>query len=168
LRAARHAAPVARAAPHAGKAASNGKAATGGKASNGRKIAVRNSAPRAPAKEIPAAAAATAESSGRPEPAPAAAAAPQPAEAPAPEAKPEVRTEVAADVKSEVVLPPPATLEVARAEAPAPGMASDKPGEIRKAESALPDDQDNMVAIVLTRPEINSLSDLNNKNIAIT
>jgi ABC-type phosphate/phosphonate transport system substrate-binding protein len=94
--------------------------------------------------------------------------APQPAEARAPEVKPEVKTEVAADVKSEVVLPPPATLEVARAEAPAPGMASDKPGEIRKAESALPDDQDNMVAIVLTRPEINSLSDLNNKNIAIT
>jgi hypothetical protein len=169
LRAARHAAPVARAAPHAGKAASNGKAATGGKASNGRKIAVRNSAPRAPAKEIPAAAAATAESSGRPEPAPAAAAAPQPAEAPAPVAKPEVRTEVAADVKSEVTLPPPATLEiVAQAKAPDPGMASDKPGEIRKAESGSPDDQDNMVAIVLTRPEINSLSDLNNKNVAIT
>jgi hypothetical protein len=137
LRAARHAAPVARTAPHAGRAVSHGKATTGGKASNGRKIAVRNSAP-------------------------------QPAEARAPEVKPEVKTEVAADVKSEVVLPPPATLEVARAEAPAPGMASDKPGEIRKAESGLPDDQDNMVAIVLTRPEINSLSDLNNKNVAIT
>jgi TRAP-type uncharacterized transport system substrate-binding protein len=32
----------------------------------------------------------------------------------------------------------------------------------------LPDDADNLVALVLARPEINSLSDLNNKTIAIT
>jgi hypothetical protein len=139
-RAARHVAPVVRTAPHPGKAASNGKAAAGSKATSGRKIAVRNSAPQAPAKEIPAVA-----------------------------VKPEVKPEVAAEVKPEVALPPPATLEIAaRPEAPAPGMASSKAGEIRKAESASPDDQDNLVALVLVRPEITSLSDLNNKNIAIT
>ena len=69
----------------------------------------------------------------------------------------------------EVVLPPPATLDVAAAPAaPAPGMASNKAKEIGKTASASPDDQDNLVALVLVRPEINSLSDLNNKNIAIT
>jgi hypothetical protein len=36
-----------------------------------------------------------------------------------------------------------------------------------KAASASPDESDNLVALVLARPEINSLSDLNNKNIAI-
>ena len=46
--------------------------------------------------------------------------------------------------------------------------ASDKAKEIGKIASAPPDDQDNLVALVLVRPEINSLSDLNNKNIAIT
>jgi hypothetical protein len=44
------------------------------------------------------------------------------------------------------------------------------PGEVSdtdKAASASPDNPDNLVALVLARPEINSLSDLNNKNIAI-
>jgi hypothetical protein len=187
-RAARHAAPVARTAPHAGKAVPNGKAASS-RASSGKKIAVPNSAPQAPAKEAPVAAAAStpekaagetvaavqqpepsAENSNRPEPSRAVATdVPQPAEAPAPAVTPEVKPEVAAEAKPEVALPPPATLEiVARPEAPAPGVASNTVREIRKAESASPNDQDNLVALVLARPEINSLSDLNNKNIAIT
>jgi len=95
------------------------------------------------------------ESSDRPEPAQTAVvAAPQPAEAPTPNANPEV------------ALPPPATLDIAAA--PAPGKASDKVKEIAKTAAASADDPDNMVALVLTRPEINSLSDLNNKSIAIT
>ena len=44
-----------------------------------------------------------------------------------------------------------------------PGEASDTD----KTASASPDNPDNLVALVLARPEINSLSDLNNKNIAI-
>jgi hypothetical protein len=45
-----------------------------------------------------------------------------------------------------------------------------EPGEVSdtgKTASASPDNPDNLVALVLARPEINSLSDLNNKNIAI-
>jgi hypothetical protein len=184
-RVARHAAPVARTAPHAGKAASNGKV-PGTKASNSKKIAAPNSASPAPAKEIPAATAAVTpekaagetvaaiqkpepkvESAGRPEPAQAAAiAAPQPAEAPTSKAP---TSEVKPEVKSEVALPPPATLDVAAAPAaPAPVTASNKVNEIGKTASASPDDQDNLVALVLASPEINSLSDLNNKTIAIT
>jgi hypothetical protein len=92
--------------------------------------------------------------------------APRPAEAPAskvpaPEVKPEA--------KAEVVLPPPATLDVvAEPAAPTPAMAPSKAREIGKAASVSLDDPDNMIALVLTRPEINSLSDLNNKSIAIT
>ena len=114
------------------------------------------------------------------------------------------------EVKSEVTLPPPATLEIAArpplpataagapASAPrtiqqqvveATGMAdlvtaigtgreaankSDNPAvgpgeasDTDKTASASPDNPDNLVALVLARPEINSLSDLNNKNIAI-
>jgi hypothetical protein len=44
------------------------------------------------------------------------------------------------------------------------------PGEVSdtgKTASASPDKADDLVALVLARPEINSLSDLNNKNIAI-
>ncbi|WP_247837223.1 hypothetical protein [Bradyrhizobium sp. 200] len=44
------------------------------------------------------------------------------------------------------------------------------PGEVSdagKTASASPDDPDNLVALVLARPEISSLSDLNNKNVAI-
>ena len=47
-------------------------------------------------------------------------------------------------------------------------MAPSKAREIGKAASASLDDPDNLVALVLARPEINSLSDLNNKTIAIT
>jgi hypothetical protein len=185
-RVARNAAPVARTAPHAGKAASNGRA-PGNKASNGKKIAAPSSAPQAPAKEIPAATAAVTpekpvgetaaaiqtpvpkvESSDRPEPAQAPAiAAPQP---PAEAATSKAATsEVKLEVKSEVALPPPATLDVAAAPAaPARGTASNMAKEIGPTAPASPDDPDNLVALVLTRPEINSLSDLNNKNIAIT
>jgi hypothetical protein len=178
-RAAKHAVPVARPAPHAGKAASNGKGPNA-KASTSKKIAAPNPAPQAPAKAmLPATAAVTpekaadetvaaiqkpaptVESAGQPAQT-AAIAAPQPAEAPAskvpaPEVKPEA--------KAEVVLPPPATLDVA---APTPAAAPSKAREIGKTASASPDDQDNLVALVLVRPEINSLSDLNNKSIAIT
>ncbi|WP_244608323.1 hypothetical protein [Bradyrhizobium algeriense] len=48
--------------------------------------------------------------------------------------------------------------------------AATEPGEVSvagKTASASPDNPDNLVALVLARPEINSLSDLNNKNIAI-
>ena len=104
------------------------------------------------------------ESSDRPEPAQTAAVATSqpPAEAPASKAP-------TSEVKPEVALPPPATLDIAAAPAaPAPGTVSDKAKEIGKTAAASPDDQDNLVALVLTRGEINSLSDLNNKSIAIT
>jgi hypothetical protein len=54
-----------------------------------------------------------------------------------------------------------------------PAGPSDNPeipaeaNEAGKAASASPDNRDNLVALVLARPEINSLFDLNNKNIAI-
>ena len=119
-------------------------------------------------------------------------------------------------MKSEVALPPPATLEIAAppaaseiaalpataaaapASAPrtiqqqvveATGMVdlvtaigtgreaannSDNPAvgpgeasDTDKTASASPDNPDNLVALVLARPEISSLSDLNNKSIAI-
>jgi hypothetical protein len=181
-RLAKHAAPVARTAPHAGKTASNSRT-PGNKASNSKKIAVAKPAPSAPAKDMPAATAAVTpekvvgetaavqkpepkmESADRPAQA-AAIAASQPAEAPASKA---LASEVKPEVKSEVVLPPPATLDVAPAPAaPAPVTASNKSREIGKAASVSLDDPDNTIALVLTRPEINSLSDLNNKAIAIT
>ena len=179
-RLAKHAAPAARTAPHAGRAASNGKAL------NSKKIAVAKPATAAPAKDMPAATAAVTperaagetiavvekpeskvESSDRPAPAQAAAiAASQPAEASASKAS---TSEAKPVTKPEVVLPPPATLDIAAAPAvPAPAKASDKTREIGKIAAATPDDQDNLVALVLARPEINSLSDLNNKSIAIT
>jgi hypothetical protein len=175
-RVARHAAPVSRTTPHAGKRASNDRAANT-KASNGKKIAGANSAPKAmppaavavtpekPAEGTVAAiqkAESKAENAGRQEPAQAAAiAAPRPAEATKSEVKPEAKPDVA--------LPQPATLAIAaKPTAPAPAMASNKDSEIGNTASASPDDQDNLVALVLARPEINSLSDLNNKNIAIT
>jgi len=179
-RLAKHAAPAARTAPHAGRAASNGKAL------DSKKIAVAKPAPAAPAKDMPAATAAVTperaagetiavvekpeskvESSDRPAPAQAAAiAASQPAEASASKAS---TSEAKPVTKPEVVLPPPATLDIAAAPAvPAPAKASDKTREIGKIAAATPDDQDNLVALVLARPEINSLSDLNNKSIAIT
>src|SRR5206468_8188071 len=100
------------------------------------------------------------ESSDRPELAQTAAiAASQPAEAPTSRAP-------TSEAKSEVALPPPATLDIAAA--PAAGTALNKAKEIGKTASATPDDPDNLVALVLARPEINLLSDLNNKTIAIT
>ena len=172
-RAAKHAAPVARPAPNAGKAASNGKAPNA-KASNSKKIAAPNPAPQAPATATVTPERAVGETVAaiqKPEPKvesarepaqTAAITAPQPAEAPASKVP-------SPEVKPDVALPPPATLDIAAAPAaPAPGTASDKAKEIGKIASAPPDDQDNLVALVLVRPEINSLSDLNNKNIAIT
>jgi hypothetical protein len=174
-RLAKHVAQAARTAPRVGRAASNGKAP------NSKKIAVAKPAPAVPAKDMQAATAAVTpekaagetvaavqkrepklESSGRPEPAQAATvAASQAAEAKAP------TSEVKPVAKLEVVLPPPAALDIAAAPA-APGKASDKAREIGKIAAASPDDQDDLVALVLTRPEVHSLSDLNNKTIAIT
>jgi len=228
---ARRPAPVPRPAPRAGVAASNAKASNT-KASNTRKVAAPNPAYPTTRKEIPAATAtvtqekatekavaATQEperklnSSDRPEPAQAASiAAPPPVEAP----KSEVKSEANSEVKPEVTLPPPATLEItappaktevaalpaAAATSPAPAsrtiqqqvaeatgiadrvtaitlaresagtsdnqeMAAGEAGDTGKTASASPDKSDNLVALVLARPEINSLSDLNNKNIAI-
>ncbi|WP_225669042.1 hypothetical protein [Bradyrhizobium hereditatis] len=147
------------------------------------------------------------ESASRPEPTQAASTVlPQSVEAPK-----EAAQETA---KSTVVIPPPATLEIAapsatpaitaatagdapapasrtiqqqvveatgfadlvtaigRGRAPAdksdnPETASDKSNDTGKAASASSDDADNLVVLVLARPEINSLSDLNNRNIAI-
>jgi hypothetical protein len=188
-RVARHPAPVSRTSPRAGIAASNAKTLNAKtlntKASNSKKIAAPNAPPQAPAKEIPSATAAATpqkaagesaaaiqkpepkvESSDRPEPQTAAIVAPQPAEAPASKAP---TSEVKPEVKSEVALPPPATLDIAAAPAaPAAGAAFNQAREIGKTASATPDDPDNLVALVLARPEINSLSDLNNKTIAIT
>jgi hypothetical protein len=188
-RVARLPAPVSRTSPRAGIAASNAKTLNAKtlntKASNSKKIAAPNAPPQAPAKEIPSATAAATpqkaagesaaaiqkpepkvESSDRPEPQTSAIVAPQPAEAPASKAP---TSEVKPEVKSEVALPPPATLDIAAAPAaPAAGAAFNKAREIGKTASATPDDPDNLVALVLARPEINSLSDLNNKTIAIT
>jgi len=219
----RHAAPASRTAPPAGKAASNVQLPNT-KASNSKKIAAPNSARQAPAKDIPAATAAVTpekaaeetvagiqkperkvESSDRPEPTPGAAiVASQPAEA------------AKSGIKSEVTLPPPATLEIAAAPAasesaalpattgaaPAsaprtiqqqvveatamadlvtaigtgqkaadkPDNPATEPGEANdagKTASGSTGNSENLVALVLARPEINSLSDLNNKNIAI-
>jgi len=184
-RAAKHAAPVARTAPQAGKAASNGNA-PGAKASNGKKIAAPNAAPPVTPKAMPPAMAAAtpakpveettaaiqkpdepkAESAARPAPAQTVTIAPSP---PAEASASEVKSPVVAEKKPEVVLPPPATLDVAAAPAaPVPAMAPSKAREIAKTASTSLDDPDNLVALVLAGPEINSLSDLNYKNIAIT
>ncbi|XSC46629.1 hypothetical protein ACF1BQ_013135 [Bradyrhizobium sp. RDT10] len=48
-----------------------------------------------------------------------------------------------------------------------PGTEAGEANDTDKTASASPDNTDNLVALVLARPEINSLSDLNNKNIAI-
>lgn len=222
LRVARQPAPVLRPAPRAGVAASNTKA------SNTRKAAAPNRGPQTTSKEVPASTATAAQekaadktvaggevperklqSSDRPEPAQAASiAASQPAEA--------LKSEVKPEVKSEVALPPPATLEIAAtpatseiaalpaAAAAAPALAprtiqqqvveatgmadrvtaitvrrepagtSENPeiepteaNDAGKTASGSTGNSDNLVALVLARPEINSLSDLNNKNIAI-
>lgn len=65
--------------------------------------------------------------------------------------------------------PAPATLEIAARQAtPAAVTPANKSGETGKAVSASPDDPDNLVALVLAAPEIDSLSDLNNRSIAIS
>ena len=200
------------------RSASHGVMAPNSKPSNVKKAAASNPAHQATGQEIPKATVTRTrqkalavgqapglkpESSDRPEPVQGAAiAAPQPAQ----EAKPEV--------KSEVVLPPPATLEIATPPAtskvaalpaaadgslaPAPrtiqqqvveatGMAdlvtaigtgrqeagksnnpATEPGQANDTDrTASPAEADNRVALLLARPEINSLFDLNNKNVAI-
>jgi hypothetical protein len=71
-------------------------------------------------------------------------------------------------VATAVTLPPPATLEIAARPAASALATTSKASETGQTASASPDDLDNLVALVLAGPEINSLSDLNNKNIAIT
>ena len=155
------------------------------KASNSKKIAAPNAAPQAPAKEMPSATAAVTpqkavgetaaaiqkpepkvESADPPEPQTAAIAAPQPAEAPRPRRRhprssPRRSLRLPCRRRRRSILPP-------RPPRPLPLWRPSKAREIGKAASASPDDPDNLVALVLARPEINSLSDLNNKNIAIT
>jgi len=151
-RLARQPVPVPRPAPRAGMAASNTKG------SNSKMIA----APKL-------------DSSDRPEPGQGAAiSALQPTERP----KPEVKSEVAAppQAKSEIAKPEIAALPAAAGTAPAlaprtiqqqvteaTGMAD----RVTKTASGSPGNPDNLVALLLARPEIKSLSDLNNKNIAI-
>jgi len=172
--AAKHAAPVARTASHAAK-----------------KVAMPNAAPPATPKAMPPAMAAVTpakpvedatsaiqkleskvENANPPAPEQTVAIAPPQSDAaPAPKelASRSPAPEVKAEAKAEIVLPPPATLDVAAAPAaPAPTVAPGKASEIAKAASAPLDDPDNLVALVLAGPEINSLSDLNYKNIAIT
>lgn len=150
VRAAKRAATDSRTAPHAGKAASK-DSAVASKTPGSKKIAAPVGAPAAPAQELAAPAAVPPQ---RPVDG-IAAAMPQPAEA------------ASSEVKPEVALPPPATLDVAAmSAAPASGTASNKADS--KISSASYDDGDNLVALILARPEINSLSDLNNKSIAIT
>ena len=48
-----------------------------------------------------------------------------------------------------------------------PATGSVEASDADKTASASPDKEDNLVALVLARPEITSLSDLNNKNVAI-
>ncbi len=127
-----------RVARHAAPMSRTGKAANT-KASNGRKIAGSNSTPKA---MPPVAVAVTPEKSA-------------------------VGT-VAAIQKPESARRQEPVQAAAIAAPPAPAMASIKPSKIEKTASASPDDQDNLIALVLARPEINSLSDLNNKNVAIT
>ncbi len=188
--AARHAAPVARTALHTARTASSGNAPAA-KASNSKKIAAPNAASPAMSKAMPPAMAAVTtaqpvdettaaiqkpepkvESATPPAPAQTVATAPlQPAEAPASKelaSKPPA-PEVKSEAKAEIALPPPATLEVATAPvAPTLAMTPSKAREIAKAASVSLDDPDNLVALVLAGPGINSLSDLNYKNIAIT
>jgi hypothetical protein len=217
-RVARQPARVSRAAPRAAVAVSK----TG--TSNTRKTAAPN--PPAARKDVQAASAPAAgakpitrslapeskpEGTSKPEPGQAAVAAlPQSVEAPKETVQESVKESVKETATPEVVLPPPATLEIAppataaatSSESPAPaprtiqqqvveatGLAdfvtaigtgqapADKSanpetatGETKdagKAAAASPEDADNLVALVLARPEINSLSDLNNRNIAI-
>ncbi|WP_249734106.1 hypothetical protein [Bradyrhizobium sp. sGM-13] len=221
-RVARQGAPVSRTAPRGSKAASNTRPPTAKKAAAPALAAAGKNIPAVTAPVARENAVAAGQPPERkleipdsPEPGQTAAvAASQPAETP----KSEVETpkwEGKSEVKSEVTLPPPATLEIAATPAtpeatalppsagvaPAPvsrtiqqqlveatGMAdlvtaigtgreaankSDNPeaapadvSDSDKAASVAPDDPD-LVALVLARPEIDSLSDLNNMSIAI-
>jgi hypothetical protein len=211
-RVARQPAPVSRIAPRGGLAASKTRPSNTEKAAAPSLAAARKNIPVAKvtvARERPVAGeevpARKLESSDGPAPAQATSiAASPPAEAPK------------SEVKSEVALPPPATLEIAAppaapenaalpatvgvapASAPrtiqkqvveATGMAdlvtaigagreaakqsdnpaagSDETSDTDKTASASPGKEDNLVALVLARPEISSLSDLNYKTIAI-
>jgi hypothetical protein len=104
-------------------------------------------------------------------------------------AAPPAKSEVAALQATPAAVPAPAPRTIQQQVVEATGMAdlvtaigtgreaankSDnpaaEPGEVSdtgKTASASPDNPDNLVALVLARPEINSLSDLNNKSIAI-
>jgi hypothetical protein len=151
-RVARHPAPVSRTSPRAGIAASNTRILNAKtlntRASNPKKAIAPNVAAQTTSKEIPAATATI-----------------------TPE-KPVEKAIAGSEVpgrklqSSDTPEPAPAALDIAAASSP--GTASNKAREIGKASSASPDDADNLVALVLARPEINSLSDLNNKTIAIT
>ena len=133
-RVARHPAPVSRTSPRAGIAASNARDALNTKASNSKKIAAPNPAPQTAAKEIPAATATvtpekavgeTAAAIQKPEPKLESSDRPEPArQPPSPRRSPPRRpspkapaSEVKPEVKSEVALPPPATLDIAAAPA---------------------------------------------------
>jgi hypothetical protein len=212
-RVARQPAPVSRIAPHGGVAASKTRPSNTEKAAAPSLAAARKNIRaakvtvarerRVAGEEVPAR---KLESSDGPAPAQATSiAASPPAEAPK------------SEVKSEVALPPPATLEIAAPPPAAPenaalpatvgvapasaprtiqkqvveatGMAdlvtaigagreaakqsdnpaagSDETSDIDKTASASPGKEDNLVALVLARPEISSLSDLNYKTIAI-
>jgi hypothetical protein len=155
-RLARQPVPVPRPVPRAGMAASNTKG------SNSKMIA----APKL-------------DSSDRPVPGQGAAiSALQPTERP----KPEVKSEAAASppAKSEIAAPPAkpeiAALPAAAGNAPALGPrtiqqqvteATGMADRVTKTASGSPGNPDNLVALLLARPEIRSLSDLNNKSIAI-
>ena len=218
-RVARQSARVSRAAPRAAVAASK----TG--TPNTRKAAAPN--PPATRKDVQAASATAAgakpiarslapeskpEGTSKPEPGQAEVAAlPQSVQAPKEAVQESVKESAKETATPEVILPPPATLEITAPaepaiatsnEAPTPsprtiqqqvveatGMAdlvtaigtgqppADKPGnpetasgetkDATKTADAPAEDADNLVALVLARPEINSLSDLNNRNIAI-
>ena len=224
-RVARQPAPVSRATPRAAVAAAKSRTLSTKKTAAPNPAAARNdttvaTATAGRAKPIAGdpAPQRKLEAAGKAEPAQAAPAAlPPPAEVPKETVKETVNEAAKEPVKSESVLPPPATLEIAApaepattaalsattggdAPAPAPrtiqqqvieatGMADlvtaigtgqrptgtlDNPevapsetNDAGKTASASPDEADNLVALVLARPEINSLSDLNNRNIAI-
>jgi hypothetical protein len=85
----------------------------------------------------------------------------------APKAAPPTPKKAIPAVATAVVLPPPAMLDIVAPPAERAPVTT-KASESGKTAPASSDDLDNLVALVLARPEINSLSDLNNKNIAIT
>lgn len=217
-RLASHPVPMPRPARRTGMAALNAKASSTGKA------AASSSAHQPVRKQVPAATAAgekavagsqqperKLQSADRSEPEqPATIAAAQPAEASRSEIKSEAKPEAKAEATSQVILPPPATLDVAAPPATsemaalsataaiAPGLmprtaqqqvieamamadrltaitlvreqagtSANPATDAGEAASRSPDNPDDLVALVAARPEIHSLSDLNNKPLAI-